>query len=64
VAVAVKKHAKLLGVAGIYNRPDILSNFIHTHGARFVVGHVDLPLVAKALTATASEVQALEEPRE
>lgn len=57
----VKKHGKILGVAGIYNRPDILHRFIHEYGARFVLGHNDLPLIAKAAAATAAELQRLEE---
>lgn len=60
IAASAKRHSKILGVAGIYNRPDILHKFIHKFGARFVVGHVDLPLVAKATTETASELQRLE----
>ena len=60
VAASVKKQGKVLGVAGIYNRPDILHSFIHEHGARFVVGHVDLPLVAAATTEVANQLQKLE----
>ncbi len=60
IAISVKKHNKHLGVAGIYNRPDIIHKFIHDYGARFVVGHVDLPLVAKSLFETASVLQNLE----
>ena len=60
IAASVKKHKKFLGVAGIYNRPDILHKFIHEYGARFVVGHVDLPLVAKATMETAAELESLE----
>lgn len=60
IAASVKKHEKFLGVAGIYNRPDILHKFIHEYGARFVLGHVDLPLVAKATAEVAKELQSLE----
>jgi 2-keto-3-deoxy-L-rhamnonate aldolase RhmA len=60
IAASVKKHEKILGVAGIYNRPDILHKFIHEYGARFVLGHVDLPLVAKATAEVAKELQSLE----
>lgn len=61
VAAAVKKHGKILGVAGIYNRPDLLKYYIQSLGARFVVGHVDLPMVAKIATATAAELISLED---
>lgn len=60
IAASVKKHEKCLGVAGIYTRPDILHRFIHEYGARFVLGHVDLPLVAKAATDVSKELQSLE----
>ncbi|KAJ0414885.1 Pyruvate/Phosphoenolpyruvate kinase-like domain-containing protein [Aspergillus carlsbadensis] len=56
LAVAVKRYGKILGVAGIYNRPDLLRGYIHELGARFVVGHVDLPMVAKAAGTTAEEL--------
>jgi 2-keto-3-deoxy-L-rhamnonate aldolase RhmA len=61
IAVAVKKHGKILGVAGIYNRPDLLRGYIKELGARFVVGHVDLPMVAKVAGATAEDLVKLEE---
>lgn len=59
-AAAAKKYGKIFGLAGIYNRPDILHRFIHHYDARLIVGHVDLPLVAKATLATAAELTALE----
>ncbi|KAL2789075.1 Pyruvate/Phosphoenolpyruvate kinase-like domain-containing protein [Aspergillus keveii] len=61
IAAAVKRHGKILGVAGIYNRPDLLRGYIKQLGARFVVGHVDLPMVAKVAGATAEELVKLEE---
>ncbi|KAL4874442.1 Pyruvate/Phosphoenolpyruvate kinase-like domain-containing protein [Aspergillus karnatakaensis] len=60
IAAAVKKHGKILGVAGIYNRQDLLKYYVGSLGARFVVGHVDLPLLAKAMNATAEELRLLE----
>ena len=61
IAEAVRRHRKILGVAGIYNRPDLLRGYIRDLGARFVVGHVDLPMVAKVAGATADELVRLEE---
>ncbi|KAL2866663.1 HpcH/HpaI aldolase family protein [Aspergillus lucknowensis] len=60
VAAAVKKHGKILGVAGIYNRADLLRDYIQRLGARFVVGQVDLSMVAKVAGATAAELGSLE----
>ncbi|KAL4871702.1 hypothetical protein BDV12DRAFT_163604 [Aspergillus spectabilis] len=60
IAAAVKRHGKILGVAGIYNRPDLLRGYIRELGARFVVGHVDLPMVAKVASETAGGLMELE----
>ncbi|KAL5342232.1 Pyruvate/Phosphoenolpyruvate kinase-like domain-containing protein [Aspergillus crustosus] len=60
IAAAVKKYGKILGVVGIYNRPDLLRHYIQNLGARFVVGQVDLPLVAKGVRQTAAELISLE----
>jgi 2-keto-3-deoxy-L-rhamnonate aldolase RhmA len=61
ISEAVRRHCKILGVAGIYNRPDLLGAYIRDLGARFVVGHVDLPMVTKVAGATADELVRLEE---
>lgn len=61
IADAVRKHEKILGVAGIYNRPDVLHECIHRHGARFVLGQNDLPLMYKAAGEVVSKLEELEE---
>ena len=61
IARCVKRHDKILGVAGIYNRPDIMHKFIHQHRARFVLVQMDLALVAKATAAVATELQSIED---
>ncbi|KAB2571285.1 hypothetical protein BFW01_g5889 [Lasiodiplodia theobromae] len=61
IADAVRRHSKILGVAGIYNRPDVMHECIHRHGARFVLGQNDLPLMYKAAGEVASKLKDLEE---
>lgn len=64
ISAAVKKHSKVLGLAGIYDRPDILHRCIHQYGARFVLGQNDLPLLSKAADGVASTIRDLEVRRD
>ncbi|KAG9253763.1 HpcH/HpaI aldolase [Emericellopsis atlantica] len=45
VGSAAKKHGKLMGVAGLYHRPDILRRVVNELGARWVVGSHDVGLL-------------------
>jgi 2-keto-3-deoxy-L-rhamnonate aldolase RhmA len=60
ISTAVKKHKKILGIAGVYDRPDLMRKFIHVYGARFVIGHGDLPLLAKASAGVMAEMRVVE----
>jgi 2-keto-3-deoxy-L-rhamnonate aldolase RhmA len=42
VGAAAKKHGKLMGIAGLYHRPDILTQVIHEFGAKWIVGAQDV----------------------
>ena len=46
VGRAAKKHGKLMGIAGLYHRPDILDRVINELGARWVVGAHDVGLLS------------------
>ncbi|KAL2826095.1 Pyruvate/Phosphoenolpyruvate kinase-like domain-containing protein [Aspergillus cavernicola] len=48
IAAGVKRAGKILGVAGVYHRGDLLEGYVRGLGARFVVGDVDLGMVARA----------------
>ncbi|KAH8700937.1 Pyruvate/Phosphoenolpyruvate kinase [Talaromyces proteolyticus] len=49
IANAAQKSGKILGVAGLYARPDICKMLVREHGARFVLGHLDVGLLAMAM---------------
>jgi hypothetical protein len=42
VGAAATKHGKLIGIAGLYHRPDILKQVINEFGARWIVGAQDV----------------------
>lgn len=61
VADACKKSGKILGVAGLYNRPDICQDMIKRLGARYVLGNLDIGLIAQAAKANVANLKVLEE---
>lgn len=42
VGAAARKHGKLMGIAGLYRRPDILKRVINEFGAKWIVGAQDV----------------------
>lgn len=42
---ACKKHGRILAVAGIHTRPDLLERVIKEHGARWIYGGQDLAIL-------------------
>lgn len=60
ISTAVKKHGKVLGIAGIYNRPDIMHKCIHEYGARYVLSHGDQGLFVAAAAANVAGTRELE----
>lgn len=42
VGAAARNHGKLIGIAGLYHRPDILEMVINEFGARWIVGAQDV----------------------
>lgn len=60
VSWAAKKHNKVFGLAGIYDRPDIHDWIINQLGARFMLGQQDSGILAKGAKSCAlalNEVQ-------
>ncbi|KAL9949380.1 hypothetical protein D7B24_006868 [Verticillium nonalfalfae] len=45
VGAAAKAHGKMMGIAGLYHRPDILTQVINEFGARWIVGAQDVGLL-------------------
>lgn len=46
IATACESHGKCFGIAGIYTRPAICKLAVQDLGARFVLGHLDIGLLA------------------
>ncbi len=49
VSTAAQKAGKIFGIAGLYTRPDILQHGIRDLGARYILGHYELGLLAMAM---------------
>ncbi|RDW56732.1 hypothetical protein BP6252_13987 [Coleophoma cylindrospora] len=61
IAAAAKKQNKILGIAGMYNRPDLLKRYISELGLCFVVGSQDTILLGQGLKAAGAAVSKLGE---
>ncbi|KIV82673.1 hypothetical protein PV11_04767 [Exophiala sideris] len=49
IARAAQRSGKIFGICGLYTRPDIYRVAVRELGARYVLGHVDLGLLAMAM---------------
>ena len=49
IATAAHKSGKIFGIAGLYTRPDIVKRLVKEWGARYVLGHLDMGLLAMAM---------------
>ncbi|KAG7105423.1 2-keto-3-deoxy-L-rhamnonate aldolase like protein [Verticillium longisporum] len=63
ISQAAKRHGRLLALAGIYDRPDIMHKCIHEYGVRWIVVQHDLSMMAKFMSAAVKDVVALEETK-
>jgi 2-keto-3-deoxy-L-rhamnonate aldolase RhmA len=54
VSGAAKKHNKVFGLAGIYDRPDIQDRAINQLGVRYILGQQDSGILAKGANSCAS----------
>ena len=48
VSVVAKKHEKIFGLAGLYDRPDLSRQIVQELGARYILGNLDTGLLAQA----------------
>lgn len=64
VGAAATKHGKLMGIAGLYHRPDILTRVINEFGARWIVGAQDVGLLLSAGRTNSDLLRSLQEGRE
>lgn len=53
VAAASHKCGKVFGICGLYTRPDIYRRIVRDLGARYVLGHLDIGLLAMAMNSNA-----------
>ena len=49
VAEACKRSGKVMGLAGIYTRPDVLDRVVNEMGARYVLAGIDVGLLSAAM---------------
>jgi 2-keto-3-deoxy-L-rhamnonate aldolase RhmA len=57
---ACKKHGKIMGVAGLYHRPDILSRVINEFGARWIVGAHDVGMLLASCRTNSDLLRSLQ----
>jgi len=60
VAEACKMAGKVMGLAGLYNRPDICQDAIERLGARYILGNLDIGLIAQAAKANVAQLKTLQ----
>ena len=57
VATAARKAGKIFGMAGLYTRPDICKHAVRYLGAKFVLGHLDIGLLAMAMNKNIEQLR-------
>ncbi|CAH0052338.1 unnamed protein product [Clonostachys solani] len=62
VSAACKKHGKIMGLAGIYDQPEIQDWAINTLGVRYLLCQQDSGLIAGGAVKCAAAVAAIERP--
>lgn len=60
VSRAAKKHGKVFGLAGIYDRKDIHDFAVNKLGARFILGQQDSGVLAKGAKACVTTLQGVQ----
>ncbi|CAG8947948.1 unnamed protein product [Penicillium salamii] len=60
VGKAAKMHGKLMGIAGLYHRPDILKRVIKELGAKWIVGGHDVGLLSSGGRANSDLLRSLQ----
>ncbi|CAN9356932.1 unnamed protein product [Alternaria sp. RS040] len=60
VGAAARKHGKIMGIAGLYHRPDILERVINEFGAKWVVGAQDVGLLLQGGTVNSALLRSLQ----
>ncbi|KAH7138453.1 2,4-dihydroxyhept-2-ene-1,7-dioic acid aldolase-like protein [Dendryphion nanum] len=63
VGAAARRHGKIMGIAGLYHRPDILSRVVNEFGARWVVGAQDVGLLLQGGKQNSDLLKGLQDQR-
>lgn len=61
IGEACRRSGVMMGLAGLYNRPDICADAIKRLGVRYMLGNLDIGLVAAAAKANVAVLKGLEE---
>lgn len=59
VGRACHKHNKVFGIAGIYNRPELMEKIVRDFGARWILGSNDLTLLLGALQSNNADLKSI-----
>ena len=59
IAAAVKRAGKIFGIAGLYTKPDICKHAVRHLGAKYVLGHLDIGLLAMAMNKNVERLKEL-----
>ncbi len=57
VAAAAQRAGKIFGIAGLYTRPDICKHIVRNLGARYILGHLDIGLLAMAMNKNMEQLR-------
>ncbi|TVY90687.1 2-keto-3-deoxy-L-rhamnonate aldolase [Lachnellula willkommii] len=60
VAGAAQRAGKVFGLAGLYTRPDICKRVVQDLGARYILGHLDMGLLAMAMNKNMEQLRGMD----
>lgn len=60
VAAAAQRAGKVFGLAGLYTRPDICKRVVQDLGARYILGHLDMGLLAMAMNKNMEQLRGMD----
>lgn len=60
VSLSCRKHRKIMGLAGLYHRPDIMGWAIESLGVRYVLGGLDLGMLSAAMVVNSRTLRDLD----
>ncbi|KAE9382228.1 Pyruvate/Phosphoenolpyruvate kinase [Stipitochalara longipes BDJ] len=57
IATAAHRAGKIFGITGLYTRPDICKHAVRNLGAKYVLGHLDIGLLAMAMNKNMEQLR-------